>query len=89
MYLSEKWEEQFAEFKKETGIKVVPEFVPVPETMEKTITMAAIDMLPDVIIVSALWHCVLAERVLFANYSEIKFETLDINDFWSNIKFGI
>ena len=30
----EKWEEQFAEFEAATGIKIVHEFVPWPETVE-------------------------------------------------------
>ena len=62
----EKWEEQWAEFEEMTGIKVVHEFVPWQETVERYLTMAAGDNLPDVALISAQWNRTLASRGVLA-----------------------
>ena len=81
----EKWEEQFAEFEAETGIKIVHEYVPWGETVERYLTMAAGDDLPDVAVVSAQWHRTLAARGVLAELTQDQFEVLDLGDFWPNL----
>ncbi len=81
----EKWEEQFAEFEAETGIKIVHEFVPWPETVERYLTMAAGDDLPDVAMVSAQWHRTLATRGVLSELTQDQFEVLDLDDFWPRL----
>ena len=83
--VAEKWEEQFAEFEAETGIKIVHEFVPWPETVERYLTMAAGDDLPDVAMVSAQWHRTLATRGVLSELTQDQFEVLDLGDFWPNL----
>ena len=79
----EKWEEQFAEFEAETGINIVHEFVPWPETVERYLTMAAGDDLPDVAMVSAQWHRTLATRGVLSELTQDQFDLLDLDDFWA------
>jgi ABC-type glycerol-3-phosphate transport system substrate-binding protein len=81
----EKWEEQFAEFEAATGIKIVHEFVPWPETVERYLTMAAGDDLPDVAMVSAQWHRTLATRGVLSELTQDQFEVLDLDDFWPRL----
>ena len=81
----EKWEEQFAEFEAATGIKIVHEFVPWPETVERYLTMAAADDLPDVAMVSAQWHRTLATRGVLSELTQDQFEVLDLDDFWPRL----
>ncbi len=81
----EKWEEQFAEFEAETGIKVVHEYVPWGETVERYLTMAASDDLPDVAMVSAQWHRTLGTRGVLAELTQDQFEVIDLGDFWPNL----
>lgn len=80
-----KWEEQFAEFEQRTGIKVVHEYVPWKQTIEKDLALAAADQLPDVAMVSGNWHRALAIRGLFADLTDVQFEQLDVKDFWPRL----
>jgi len=83
-----KWDEQFAEFEKETGIKVTNEYVPWGETIEKTLTMAAGGELPDIAMVSGNWHRALVVRGVFADLTDAKWETMDVDDFWPKLLGG-
>ena len=81
----EKWEEQFAEFEAMTGITIVHEYVPWIETVERYLTMAAGDDLPDVVMVSAQWHRTLATRGVLSPLEQAQFGTLDFDDFWPRL----
>ena len=81
----EKWEEQFAEFEAQTGIKIAHEFVPWPETVERYLTMAAGDDLPDVAMVSAQWHRTLATRGVLSELTQDQFDVIDLDDFWPRL----
>ena len=81
----EKWEEQFAEFEAATGIKIEHEFVPWPETVERYLTMAAADDLPDVAMVSAQWHRTLATRGVLSELTQDQFAVLNLDDFWPRL----
>ena len=81
----EKWEEQFAEFEAMTGIKIVHEYVPWPETVERYLTMAAGDDLPDVAMLSAQWHRTLATRGVLSELTQDQFSALDLGDFWPRL----
>ena len=81
----EKFEEQFAEFEAMTGIKVVNEYVPWIETVERYLTMAAGDDLPDVAMVSAQWHRTLAARGVLSELAQEQFDSLDFGDFWPRL----
>lgn len=78
----EKWEEQFAEFEQQTGIKVEHEFVTNAEQLEKILLDAVGGQLPDVAMVSANWHRALATRGLFNELTAGQFKELDLADFW-------
>ena len=81
----EKWEEQWAEFEEMTGIKVVHEFVPWQETVERYLTMAAGDDLPDVALISAQWNRTLATRGVLAELTQDQFEAVDFDDYWPRL----
>ena len=81
----EKWEEQFAEFEAMTGITIEHEYVPWIETVERYLTMAAADDLPDVVMVSAQWHRTLATRGVLSELSQEQFASLDLGDFWPRL----
>ena len=81
----EKFEEQFAEFEAMTGIKIVNEYVPWAETVERYLTMAAGDDLPDVAMVSAQWHRTLAARGVLSELAPEQFNELDFADFWPRL----
>ena len=81
----EKWEEQWAEFEEMTGIKVVHEFVPWQETVERYLTMAAGDDLPDVALISAQWNRTLASRGVLAELTQDQFEAVDFDDYWPRL----
>lgn len=81
----EKWEEQFAEFEAATGIRVVHEYIPADETVERYLTLAASNDLPDVAMLSARFLRAIAARGLLAGLSQDQFTSLDLNDFWGNL----
>jgi multiple sugar transport system substrate-binding protein len=81
----ETWEQQFAEFEAETGIRVVHEYIPADETVERYLTLAASNDLPDVAMLSARFLRAIAARGLLAGLTQDQFTTLDLNDFWGNL----
>lgn len=83
-----KWEEQFVEFEKETGIKVTHEHVPWGDTITKDLTLAAGDQLPDIAMVSGNWHRSLAIRDLFLDMTDTAFGKLKVDDFWPKLLGG-
>ena len=68
-----------------TGIKVVHEFVPWQETVERYLTMAAGDDLPDVALISAQWNRTLATRGVLAELTQDQFEAVDFDDYWPRL----